>query len=379
MVGHLVACGNAMYLFGGRDILDNGKLRATNDMHKFVPNWKEENGVMTDLTSIVCTRVAAGVASNEDRAVIVGGWTAARPEVTRAEKVLWLADVWEYHFDLNCWIQVVPADKKQAWISGRQTSACGFVDNDTLLCVGGHGPADPTERNMLAHFTYTPGPALALHASLNKQGRWRDPSVERACKAVAELRSAGELAHVPEKMQQLYGAPEGSVTMLTPDVWNIATGILTPSDDSNLGVRNALPPGCKLCQALQLPLRPLTDQGFWGSGCRPFELTPRWLTSPCEVSANLIASRPDESQNQPGTMRHVVKQLGTAKAAAEYFRLCQPDLAPESDQDYSARWRPVQVCRGCRLVRYCSPECQLADWENHKPVCKHFSAPDKSA
>ena len=79
--------------------------------------------------------------------------------------------------------------------------------------------------------------------------------MERACKAVAELRSAGELARMPEKMQQLYGAPEGSVTMLTPNLWNIATGILTPSDDSNPGVRNALPPGCKLCQALQPPLR----------------------------------------------------------------------------------------------------------------------------
>ena len=39
----------------------------------------------------------------------------------------------------------------------------------------------------------------------------------------------------------------------------------------------------------------------------------------------------------------------------------------------------LQVCRGCRLVRYCSAECQLADWESHKPVCKHFSAPDFSA
>ena len=60
MVGHLVACGDAMYLFGGRDILDNGKLLVTNVMLKFTPEWKEKNGVMTGLTSIVCTRVAAG-------------------------------------------------------------------------------------------------------------------------------------------------------------------------------------------------------------------------------------------------------------------------------------------------------------------------------
>ena len=27
-------------------------------------------------------------------------------------------------------------------------------------------------------------------------------------------------------------------------------------------------------------------------------------------------------------------------------------------------------CRGCKLVRYCSEECQLGDWRAHKADCK---------
>ncbi|KAF6749847.1 hypothetical protein DFP72DRAFT_911891 [Ephemerocybe angulata] len=27
-------------------------------------------------------------------------------------------------------------------------------------------------------------------------------------------------------------------------------------------------------------------------------------------------------------------------------------------------------CAGCRLVSYCNPECQRANWKDHKPVCK---------
>ena len=29
-----------------------------------------------------------------------------------------------------------------------------------------------------------------------------------------------------------------------------------------------------------------------------------------------------------------------------------------------------QVCSGCRVIRYCGRECQVAHWANHKEVCK---------
>lgn len=38
------------------------------------------------------------------------------------------------------------------------------------------------------------------------------------------------LAHLPEKLQELYEAPAGSVTLFTPDLPDIVGGFLTPSD-----------------------------------------------------------------------------------------------------------------------------------------------------
>ncbi|KAJ7183518.1 hypothetical protein C8R46DRAFT_1067191 [Mycena filopes] len=35
-------------------------------------------------------------------------------------------------------------------------------------------------------------------------------------------------------------------------------------------------------------------------------------------------------------------------------------------------------CSGCRRISYCSPECQKADWRNHKPICKALSSIEKN-
>ena len=31
---------------------------------------------------------------------------------------------------------------------------------------------------------------------------------------------------------------------------------------------------------------------------------------------------------------------------------------------------PLRLCSGCRVARYCSPECQAAAWAGHKRVCR---------
>ena len=60
MVGQLVACGDAMYLFGGNDIDENGDETPSSDLLSFVPKYKQNGG---SVVSIVCTRVEAGEAA----------------------------------------------------------------------------------------------------------------------------------------------------------------------------------------------------------------------------------------------------------------------------------------------------------------------------
>ncbi|KAL1951960.1 hypothetical protein VTO73DRAFT_1109 [Trametes versicolor] len=33
----------------------------------------------------------------------------------------------------------------------------------------------------------------------------------------------------------------------------------------------------------------------------------------------------------------------------------------------------IKMCSGCRVMGYCSKECQRADWKTHKPVCREMS------
>ena len=64
--------------------------------------------------------------------------------------------------------QVVPEDKREAWMSGRCSAASGLVGDDTLLVLGGQGHGSRGVPNMLANFTIKRRLALAIHASLGR-------------------------------------------------------------------------------------------------------------------------------------------------------------------------------------------------------------------
>lgn len=84
-------------------------------------------------------------------------------------------------------------------------------------------------------------------------GRWRDLALERAGHAAVEYKSG--LLDLPEKVQALYKAPAGSVTLLTADALDIAEGVLTPSDAGNESIAATLPPDCVFSPQLEVPLR----------------------------------------------------------------------------------------------------------------------------
>lgn len=58
--------------------------------------------------------------------------------------------------------------------------------------------------------------------------------------------------------------------------------------------------------------RPLGSHSLWGSEVCPFDLAPRWLTSPSEVSTSLVSA----SSAGLESLRHTVKLFGTVKARA---------------------------------------------------------------
>jgi hypothetical protein len=79
-------------------------------------------------------------------------------------------------------------------------------------------------------------------------------------------------------------------------------------------------------------------------------------------------------------IHHMKKQLRGAKQTLE-------DLVSNSDAPSSTsteietlmicksckQWALSQKCSGCGVMYYCSRECQVADWPNHKTACQHVN------
>ena len=59
-------------------------------------------------------------------------------------------------------------------------------------------------------------------------------------------------------------------------------------------------------------------------------------------------------------------QRGThlpAPPGSEYVTVCGALCGAD------ARSGPLKVCSACRVIHYCSPACQRADWRRHKGEC----------
>ena len=76
--------------------------------------------------------------------------------------------------------------------------------------------------------------------------------MERACEAVAGLKP--DLARMPEKLQELYGAPAGSVTLLSANIADVTGAVFRPSSASGKIVP-VLPLKPAFSRTLEMPLR----------------------------------------------------------------------------------------------------------------------------
>ena len=82
-----------------------------------------------------------------------------------------------------------------------------------------------------------------------------------------------------------------------------------------------------------------------------------------EVEELLLASIAKLEQAEQAAKVEVVKEEeGEVKRAARVCQLCGKEA------------QRMKKCSVCKLVRYCSEECQLKDWKSHKKSCKETAA-----
>ncbi|BDA51097.1 probable Tip elongation aberrant protein 1 at C-terminar half [Coccomyxa sp. Obi] len=504
--------GEHLYIFGGsQGRLANpsqpgshGHRECMDDMWCF--NVKTEEWKQVDPLGLrPVARANMGVAYDEKRAIIMGGRTRTQREA--GGSYLNLADVWEFYPDLCCWIQVVPSPTQKLWLMPRQSPAVALVSDGTVCIVGGHDMSvdRPKAKIDCIHLSITRDPVVLESrrhdmARNGLKGAWRDSAMENLCRA----RFVGPPPSVlSEKQRLLEAAPVGSVLMLTPRPGDLSQCALTPADASSF--RQLLPLDYIFSPVVVGPLGPLQvdlSHSWGGYGC-PFDVAPRWMTPPSEITTSL-GTRPDKYSSLPKVacctiqIWHTVKEFSTVKAATLFFKLHQPNIGwnefsngwghvthipLRQDPDRMLAWdvrefsafltvhdgiaglmpgelprgspeglaqfyisvvigraftcliatmpsnpellhcagvvadgfigmqhellshplvnlrpacqhcgepgpssssvgeenpagKPKKVCRGCRMVRYCGRECQLADWPKHKDVCSRIAAED---
>lgn len=162
------------------------------------------------------------------------------------------------------------------------------------------------------------------------------------------LQSLKVLASVPEERLQVFEAvikePRcGALSYLVP--WANECGKLRAVA---IGPEQGLD---RLLTLVTLKLEATNDDGILRALVNPFT----------ETVANINASIRDEStlRNRAAALSHLqCANLG-----------CTTIFCP-----WDKTRTKGKLCNGCKTVRYCSEECQKADWKGHKRACKLIGA-----
>jgi hypothetical protein len=84
------------------------------------------------------------------------------------------------------------------------------------------------------------------------------------------------------------------------------------------------------------------------------------------------------SEEQQGCFHAGCTRSMPPGAAAALADAIKDTSQSSSGGEASTHSKPLQLCSGCRLVRYCGRECQMAAWRAvHKHTCKLYVAAQK--
>jgi hypothetical protein len=89
---------------------------------------------------------------------------------------------------------------------------------------------------------------------------------------------------------------------------------------------------------------------------------------------------PEEQQGcfHAGCLQSLPPHAAAALAEACAYTGSKGSVEPATAPDPTGLGKPLQLCSGCKLVRYCGRECQMAAWRAvHRHTCKLYAAAQK--
>lgn len=100
-----------------------------------------------------------------------------------------------------------------------------------------------------------------------------------------------------------------------------------------------------------------------------------YYRSQCATAATMTAAMKDRSAD-----RDIIKfYLKRTPCSCLKQKYSQAKKCPKIGVCYHCKQKKerkyLMVCNGCNFAQYCSQECQVGDWPNHKGLCREIQVP----
>ena len=93
---------------------------------------------------------------------------------------------------------------------------------------------------------------------------------------------------------------------------------------------------------------------------------------PAEVDAILEKCKADAEAEIEAAVVANLRRLGNVGCELRTkFRRTVIRASPVSTCCAKCGMPAIKKCSGCKIARYCSPQCQQSDWKEHKPLCRN--------